>query len=194
MGWTPTPWRLAVFANWHAHEGMPLEETWNPIATTRLSSRTSLNTSFDIGYGPGNWNSVPVRVYATAADGIQATVETLSLDYYPNVRECFRDQVGYQTAVAELATYVGSVSYGQSLVNFMNTTTASKGDDEVTKEEFDALKAEVTQLRKIVGGPAADDYDLLVSIQNQQTALTEHEKNHDSGGPHKHETGPGISV
>ncbi len=126
LGNKPTPWRLAVFADWHRHEGMPLGDTWNPIATTRLSKNTPLNLSWDSGFGPGNWNSVPVRVYATPEAGITATVETLLLDYYTNIRRCLADQTGYQEAVNELATYVGSVAYGQALVNFMNTSNASK--------------------------------------------------------------------
>ena len=106
---------------------MPFDRTFNPLATTRLSPNTQLNKSYDDGFGPGNWNDVPVRVYATAADGVTATFETLQLDYYPNIRRCFADQDGYAEAVAEFTTYVGSQSYGQRVVEFMKSTTASKG-------------------------------------------------------------------
>ena len=126
FGWEPTPWRLAVFAQWAHDEGMPFDRTFNPLATTRQSPRTALDLTYDNGNGPGNWNSVPVRVYASAADGIQATYETLMLDYYPNVRRCFADQEGYGEAVPELTTYIGSPGYAQSLVLFMQQTTAAR--------------------------------------------------------------------
>lgn len=138
-GMPSTPWRLAVFSEWHRHEGMPLGDTWNPIATTWLSDNTPLNLTWNVGYGPGNWNSVPVRVYLNPDSGIRATYQTLNLDYYPNVRRCFRDQTGYQEAVNELATYVGSVAYGQQLVNFMNTCTESKGGIDLTPAEVEKL-------------------------------------------------------
>ena len=128
LGWEPTPWRLAVFAEWHRHEGVPLDVTWNPLATTRFSGNTPLNLEWSKGFGAGNWNSVPVRVYRDAQAGITATVETLALSYYENVRRCFREQAGYGEAVDELAVYVGSVAYGQALVNYMNECTASKAE------------------------------------------------------------------
>ncbi len=136
MSWEPSPWRLAVFAEWHRHEGMPLEQTWNPLATTRLSPATPLNTKFDIGYGAGNWNGVPVRVYLNEIAGETATAETLMLSYYVNVRRCFTDETGYPEAVPELATYVGSVAYGQALVDFMNRLA---GDDSVGMTDKDIL-------------------------------------------------------
>jgi hypothetical protein len=141
FGWEATPWRLAVFESWAQQEGMPFERTFNPLATTRLSANTHLNTSYDEGFGPGNWNSVPVRVYATAADGITATFETLSLDFYPNIRRCFADQRGYVEAVSEFTTYVGSQSYGQRVVEFMNTTTAGKGGPDAMALVRDVVKA-----------------------------------------------------
>jgi hypothetical protein len=119
MGWDPSAWRLAVFAEWAKCEGMPLAQTWNPLATTRVSAAAARNTGFDIGFGPGNWNSVQVGVYRDAAAGIAASVETLSLDYYPTIRRCFADETGYDGAVAEFATYVGSEAYGGQLVAFM---------------------------------------------------------------------------
>jgi hypothetical protein len=141
LGWTPTPWRLAVFDEWARHEGMPFEQTWNPIATTRVSPAAVRNPNYDIGYGVGNWNSVHVGVYRDAAAGIAATVETLALDYYPNVRRCMAEQAGYPEAVPELATYVGSVAYGQALVQFMTSCTADKGGDVADPRVDDILRA-----------------------------------------------------
>jgi len=117
FGWLPTYWRLEAFRLWAVQEGMPFETTWNPLATTRLTPATPLNVTFNIGYGPGNWNHVPVRVYATPEAGIEATVGTLELGYYNNIRRCFADEVSYDEAVAEMAIYVGSWAYGQRLIN-----------------------------------------------------------------------------
>jgi hypothetical protein len=139
FGWEPTPLRMAVWDNWATQENMPFETTFNPLATTRLSANTKLNTAFDVGYGAGNWNSVPVRVYASPEDGIEATYETLMLDFYKDIRRCFADQVGYPDAVGDFATYVGSVAYGERVVAFMNTTDAAKGSD-VTDPRIDRLE------------------------------------------------------
>jgi hypothetical protein len=119
LGWEPSAWRLAAFKEWARREGMPLAETWNPLATTRVSEAAVRNPAFDIGFGRGNWNSVRVGVYRDPQAGIAATVETLSLDYYPTIRRCFADEAGYDGAVAEFATYVGGEAYGEQLVAFM---------------------------------------------------------------------------
>lgn len=118
LGMGVTEKRLEMMLAWHKREGMPLEQTWNPIATTWFfNGQPALNTSFDIGYGPGNWNSVPVRVYATPEDGIKATVWTLAQDYYPYIRQCLWDETGHDAAINEFVTYVGSRAYGEELVN-----------------------------------------------------------------------------
>lgn len=128
MGWSPTPWRLEVFKFWAKMEGVPFTTLWNPLATTRVSSNLKYNLKFDNGNGPGNWNSVPVKVYASAADGVEATVQTLKLDYYPNIRKCFEDQRGYAAAIGprDFTSWVGSEAYGSKVVDFMNQTTAPK--------------------------------------------------------------------
>ena len=126
MGWEPTPWRLAVFREWHRHEGMPLETTWNPLATTRLSDKTPINTAYNIGYGPGNWNRVPVRVYRDPEAGITATVETLALSFYPNIRKCFETQTSWEAALPEFKTYIGSEAYGRAMLDFMAKTPVAQ--------------------------------------------------------------------
>lgn len=124
--WEPTAWRLAVFARWAAYEGMTngttpwrtLEYNWNPLATTRRSAAAVRKTD-DAGYGPGNWNSIGVGIYAHAEAGLAATYETLTLGYYINIRRCFQDQQAYEEAVPEFVTYVGSEAYGRALVDYM---------------------------------------------------------------------------
>jgi hypothetical protein len=127
LGFAPTPWRLAVLKFWGGQEspGQLFTEAWNPLATTRDGE---LNLAFDNGNGPGHWNSVPVKVYANAAAGICATVETLKLSFYPNIRRCLADQASYPEAVADFATWVGSDEYGRRIVEFMTTTTASRAE------------------------------------------------------------------
>lgn len=137
MGWQPTPWRVGSLLFWGGnefpdddHNGNSdlFDQAFNPLATTRLSPNTALNLSFNNGYGPGNWNGVPVRVYASFEDGVRATVETLKLSYYPWIRKCFEDQTGYQEAVGpnDFTSWVGSAAYGQRVVNFMQSYAASK--------------------------------------------------------------------
>lgn len=135
MGWEPTLWRIAVFEEWARREGIVVGEGlrrldfhWNPLATTWLEGRSDK----DIGYGPGKWNNANpphgVGIYASADAGIEATRLTLINARYENIRRCFKDQNGYQAAIGPLdfTSWVGSASYGADMVNFMNTTQASK--------------------------------------------------------------------
>jgi len=149
LGWEPTPWRIAVFSEWARREGMPFERTFNPLATTRLSAATPLNLSYDIGFGPGCWNAVPVRVYRDAGAGVAATVETLGLDYYPNIRRCFAGETGYDEAIPEFATYVGSEAYGRDLVAFMRGLAPSQPGAHSFEERL-------ARLERIVGGNGID--------------------------------------
>lgn len=162
LGWEATPWRLDVMKYWATHEGMPFERTWNPWATTQPGD---VDLTYDQGYGPGNWNWVPVRVYRTPEAGIDATVQTILNGYYPNILRCFQDQVGYQEAVGphDFTSWVGSASYGQDVVNYMNSTTASK-EDEMADWRID-------ELWRRTGGDSGSDFDLLQSIRNTQAAL-----------------------
>lgn len=52
----------------------------------------------------------------------------------------------------------------------------------VSQKDFDDLKIEVTTLRRIVGGPTADDFDLLKGLQNNQSALQHHLDTHPGSG------------
>lgn len=129
LGLEATPWRVAVLEFWAGqehHEGTLFKVGFNPLATTQNGD---LNLSFDNGNGPGNWNSVPVRVYASPAAGIRATVETLTNGFYPNILRCLKDQTGYPEARGprDFTSWVGSDGYGQRVIDFMNSSKASKG-------------------------------------------------------------------
>lgn len=130
LGLEPTPWRLAVFEEWARMEssGALFEKARNPLATTRLSANTPLDTGFEIGFGPGNWNAVPVRVYATYTAGIVATVETLSLSYYADIRRALKDQTSYPETLDDFQTWIGSPGYAAHMVAFMLTLQADRGD------------------------------------------------------------------
>ena len=129
MGLPETEWRLNAFAYWASREGVPLYIN-NPLATTWLSPDTALNLDYDSGYGPGNWNWVPVRVYDTVADGQRATFNTLQLGYYPWIRKCLQDQTGYDEAVQpnDFKKWVGSIAYGQAVVDHWRAATWDKGE------------------------------------------------------------------
>ena len=54
-------------------------------------------------------------------DGIRATVKTLSLSYYVNVRRCFADKAAYPEAIRpkDFTSWVGSDVYGKRIVDYM---------------------------------------------------------------------------
>ncbi len=182
LGLDATPWRLAVFDFWAQQEGMPFAQTFNPLATTMTGD---LDTTFNQGYGPGNWNSVPVRVYRTAEAGVTATYETLINGYYENILRCLADQKGYEAAVKphDFFSWVGSESYGQRVVDFMNTTDAAKGSD-VTDPRIDRLERIVAgngfdaDGQRITGEAAlayADKqgYSLVLGIQKTNSRIAD---------------------
>ena len=77
MGVKPTPAKMRFLQAWAQAEGTKAQ--YNPFATTRK------------GYqGETNFNSVGVKNYANRQQGIKATVDTLSLDYYTNIVNLLR--------------------------------------------------------------------------------------------------------
>lgn len=128
LGMESTPVRVAMLVSWSRYEGMldgstpdrRLSVHWNPLATTSAHAPIKLNPNFNVGHGPGNWNSVPVRVYLTAADGIRATADTIALDWaYPTIRACLRDVAAYPEAKADFRTWVGpepNYNYGPAVL------------------------------------------------------------------------------
>ena len=156
MGWEPTDWRLEALAEWNRMEGMPMW-TYNPLATTWPDGTTTRrDKSYNIGYGPGKWNNanapLGVGVYATRADGVEATAKTLEQSYYPNIRECFEVQDGLMSALGEFATYVGSEAYGAALLQFMQASTADKGggSTQVPAPETPDFAGQITSLNRAV--------------------------------------------
>lgn len=128
-GWESVPERIQMLQSWHQKEGMPLEETWNPLATTQPLyelPNLGLNNNFNIGYGPGRWNNANaggleenrgVKVFDTPEHGASATARTILNGNFPNVVRCFQDLVAYSEAVVDLGHYIGSFAYSQALVS-----------------------------------------------------------------------------
>ena len=79
LGFAPTEWRVNFFKGWHPYEGT--RARFNPLATTRV-----------INKGETNFNSHGVKNYSNRHDGVQATVETLKLSYYTEVRRTLSQQ------------------------------------------------------------------------------------------------------
>lgn len=122
LGLGATPWRIAVFKFWATREsaGQLFDLAWNPLATTWESP--------DIPQ-KAQWNSVGVGIYATAEIGIAATVATLKLHYYDNIRRCLTDQCGYQEALPDFNTWIGSIAYGQQVIDYMNGLSVPKEEE-----------------------------------------------------------------
>ena len=77
--------RLRGFlTTWPKHEGVPVW-IWNPLATTQLGRRSTV----DIGSGPGRWNNANppygVGIFADLQAGADATSATIQNGYYPNL-------------------------------------------------------------------------------------------------------------
>lgn len=160
MGWEPTPWRVAVFLYWAGREsgGQLFTRARNPLATTWRSDDTPLDLTFNNGNGRGNWNSIGVRVYESYDAGVRATVNTLSLHYYPNIRRCFEDQRGYPEAVGprDFTSWIGpDTQYGQAVVDFMNSTTASRGETPMAELRWSQWPLSDEHMGKITGPFAA---------------------------------------
>ena len=130
-----TQWRMEFIRFWAEQEGMPYDAnemkkmypslpevgTYNPLATTMLRPDSRTNISFDIGYGPGNWNSIPVRVYADEDAGVDATYQTLKLSYYVNIiRALQEEQVNTQMiGPQDFVSWVGNDVYGLRVYQHM---------------------------------------------------------------------------
>lgn len=146
LGLKPTSWRLAVFGFWASREspGQLFTKARNPLATTYDNTTyVKFDLSYNNGNGPGNWNSVPVKVYATYEDGIIATARTLKLSHYENIRRCFRDQRGYQEAVQDFMTWIGpDAQYGQRVVDFMNSLELKWKNWPLTDEQMRLVTGE----------------------------------------------------
>ena len=64
-------------SKWQHFEGT--SASWNPLSTTRY-----------IGRGETDFNTASVKSYASMADGVDATVQTLKLSYYTEIRQDLR--------------------------------------------------------------------------------------------------------
>ena len=136
LGMDPTPWRLAALRAWAQKEGMlraelsphrRLDFHWNPLATTQPGRRKTDNP---FGAGPGKWNNanppLGVGIYADALAGAEATVDTLTNGFYPNILLSLKAQSPIGAAVNDFVTYVGSRAYGEELLAEWAALTESK--------------------------------------------------------------------
>lgn len=80
MGLTPTEWRLAFFSQWARFEGTGA--AWNPLATTQPGGEAPGNPYWNTFGDAGQYH---VRNYASASDGVSATVATLQNGHYVDV-------------------------------------------------------------------------------------------------------------
>lgn len=77
LGLASSPNRLRFMRAWRLAEGA--EATWNPFNTTWAGTKAP-------GVRASRYNSVGVGNYATRVDGVAATVKTLQLRYYADLR------------------------------------------------------------------------------------------------------------
>jgi hypothetical protein len=113
----PTAVRLAMLAAWARYEAIPFERTWNPLASTRWQPPVRLDTGFNEGHGPGNWDRVPVRVYLTADDGIRATVDSLRGPDCAGIREALLREQALDAALDDLRSWSGRRGYAGELLS-----------------------------------------------------------------------------
>ena len=99
MGWPTTQSNIAAMVSWEQAEGGNWEnpDAYNPLDTT-MPEPGAVSTN-----GPG------VKKYTSWAQGLQATVATLQLSYYPQIRAAFAggnaSQTLVPTASSELRTW-----------------------------------------------------------------------------------------
>ncbi len=77
LGLASSPNRLRFMRAWRLAEGA--EATWNPFNTTWAGTKAP-------GVRSSRYNSAGVGNYATRVDGVAATVKTLRLRYYADLR------------------------------------------------------------------------------------------------------------
>ena len=182
-GWPATPANLAVMARW-AHleginnpQGLALQRGWNVWMTTWPDGPGTRRSAEDIGFGPGKWNNanppLGVGMYATAQDGINATVRTIRADSrYAPVDKMFTRSQYVPGIRAAFVTWIGSVAYAEELDDFASlqyyvptpiATPAPSVDVTVIKGiaqfVFDGLMGEVwLQMFEMAAGTRASTF------------------------------------
>lgn len=101
-GVEPNEWVLQFLEEWARWEGTNARN--NPLATTRI-----------IGRGETSFNSHGVKNYASIADGVLATVQTLKLSYYTEIVTTLRAQrIDNRELLAAQLYTPGVASWGTS--------------------------------------------------------------------------------
>src|SRR5262245_8922803 len=102
---------------WQKGEGVP-EWIMNPLATTQLGRRSTV----DIGFGPGKWNNANapfgVGIYADLTAGIDATFETLINGHFPEVWPAVENEriANRATLSANIRTW-GTTGFARAIDN-----------------------------------------------------------------------------
>lgn len=187
LGMEPTPWRLEFFNFWASQEGMPYGPedmkrmypgnpqvgTFNPLATTRFGAGIRTNQGFDIGHGGGNWNSVPVRVYADEDAGVEATYQTIALNYYNNIRRALLSQMVNTEVISDFKTWVGSEAYGKRVYEHMlayeanSSTVIVKASPIEEMNEALMKRFAIMRYASNLNAMACGDYDDVIALYNQ---------------------------
>jgi hypothetical protein len=167
MGWAPTDKRLRAFIAWsRAEDGGErlLTTAKNPLATTwYFNNYPPLDMSYNQGYGPGNWNWVPVRVYLNYHAGVEATVLTLKQpQYYKKIREMFETERYVEGVASDFSVWSGS-GYSQSLANTMKTIFDEPAKPApVPEPDIDLNTALI--MRFDIAALAFGDFDTMVKV------------------------------
>ena len=110
----------AAIRNWARWEGDPARHAFavhNPLATTQTFSDLPLDTSFDVGLGPGIWNGAGdggVKVYATEDAGVEATARMIENGNFPTLLGELRSGAPTARSIPELRLW-GTTGYANEL-------------------------------------------------------------------------------
>lgn len=131
LGGQVTPEKLRFFDAWARAEGT--EAAYNPFATTRKGFA-----------GETNFNSVGVKNYINAQQGIQATIDTLNLGYYTNLTNLIRSP---NASAEDLAKAVAASPWGTGtgVLRVLGVTESDGYEQSVSKAKYGSQKVQLEQ-------------------------------------------------
>jgi hypothetical protein len=131
LGGQVTPEKVRFFDAWARAEGT--QAAYNPFATTRK------------GYqGETSFNSVGVKNYTNARQGIQATIDTLNLSYYTNLTNLLRDP---NATAEDLAKAVAASPWGTGtgVLRVLGVTQSDGYEKSVSTAKYGQQKAQLEE-------------------------------------------------